>query len=138
MRDSCPPRGPKKGYLKSLQKKIEELESQLLEKQGSSPAPTCQTVDNDSSTDINENRTATPETTDILQWPAAPVEFPFPAVEPWECFDGSYSSSLLQLPVDSVPVESVPELIQIPMESGFLISPMMHNDLYVLPLYNDL
>lgn len=132
MRDSCPPRGPKKGYLKTLQKKIEELQSQL-EKQGTSPAPTCQTVDNDSSTDNNENHTTTPETTDILQRPAAPVEFPFPTVEPWGSLDGSYMNSLLQLP----PVDSVPELVQIPMESGLLISPMMQNDLYVLPLFEN-
>jgi hypothetical protein len=89
-------------------------------------------MDNDSSTDNNENHTTTPETTDILEWPAAPVEFPFPTVKPWGCFDDSYTSSLLQLP----PADSVPELrelVQIPMESGLLISPMMHNDLYVLP-----
>ncbi|GFG19399.1 hypothetical protein IFM5058_10039 [Aspergillus udagawae] len=71
VQDSYPPRGPKKGYLRTLQKKIEELESQL-EKQGTSPAPICQTVDNDSSTDNNENHTTTPKTTDILQWPATP------------------------------------------------------------------
>ncbi|KAJ5608449.1 hypothetical protein N7537_005068 [Penicillium hordei] len=85
-------------------------------------------MDNDSSTDNNENHNTTPETTDILEWPAAPVEFPFPTVKPWGCFDDSYTSSLLQLP----PADSVPELrelVQIPMESGLLISPMMHNDL---------
>jgi hypothetical protein len=124
VRDSYPPRGPKKEYLRTLQKKIEELESQL-EKQGTSPAPICQTVDNDSSTDNNENHTTTPKTTDILQWPATPVEFLFPTVKPWGCFNGSYTSSPLQLP----PVDSVPELVQIPMDSGLLISPMMHNDL---------
>ena len=59
----------------SLQKKIEELESQL-EKQETSPAPTCQTVENDNSTGNIEIHTTTPETTDLLQWPAAPVEFP--------------------------------------------------------------
>ncbi|KAJ9486481.1 hypothetical protein VN97_g6856 [Penicillium thymicola] len=124
VRDSCPPRGPRKGYLKTLQKRIEELESQL-DKQGASPTPTYQTVDNDSSIDNNENHTTTPETTDILEWPAAPVEFPFPTVEPWGCFDSPYTSSLLQLP----PVDSVLEMAQIPMESGLLISPMLHNDL---------
>ncbi|CBF86054.1 hypothetical protein AN2036.2 [Aspergillus nidulans FGSC A4] len=124
VRDSCPPRGPRKGYLKTLQKRIEELESQL-ENQGTPPAPICQTVDNDSSTDNNENNTTTPETTDILQWPVAPIEFPFPTMEPWGCCDGPYKSSLLQLP----PVDSVPELVQIPMESGLFISPIMHNDL---------
>ncbi|KAJ5609195.1 hypothetical protein N7528_009762, partial [Penicillium herquei] len=129
VRDSCPARGPKKGYLKTLQKKIEELEGQL-EKQGTSPAPTYQTMDNDSSTDNNESQNITPEATDFLHFAAEPIEFPFPEVEPWGCFDSSYTTSLLQLPL----MDNVPDLVQFEKESALEISPleispMMQNDL---------
>ncbi|KAL4802422.1 hypothetical protein BDV18DRAFT_163826 [Aspergillus unguis] len=123
VRDNCPPRGPKKGYLKTLQKRIEELQTQL-QKQGSSPAPTCQTIDNEgSTTDNNEHTMPTPETTDILQWPA-PMDFPFPTIQMDACLDPSYTNPLFPPPVDNVH-----ELVQLPVEPDLLITPMMHNDL---------
>jgi hypothetical protein len=93
-------------------------------------------MDNDggsggSSTDNNEiqnTSSTTPETTDnIPQWPAS-MEFPFPMIhmEPYGCFDNSYTSS----PFSSLPsLENLQELVQTPMEPNLVITPMMHNEL---------
>ncbi|GFF27086.1 hypothetical protein IFM61606_09882 [Aspergillus udagawae] len=148
VRDSCPPRGPRKGYLKTLQKKIEELQTQLEKQQGASTTPAESrafspsqdegNMDNDggssgSSTDNNEiqnTMSTTPETPgNIPLWPA-PVEFQFPIIhmEPWGCFDNSNASS----PFPSFPsLDNLQELVQFPMEvePDLLITPMMHNDL---------
>ncbi|PWY94532.1 hypothetical protein BO94DRAFT_484649 [Aspergillus sclerotioniger CBS 115572] len=140
VRDSCPPRGPKKGYLKTLQKRIEDLQSQLEKQQRASPTETRAfspsqegTTDNEggsggSSTDhteIQNTTSTTPETiVNLPQWPA-PVEFQVPMIhmEPWGCFDASS-------PFPSLPsVDNLQELVQIYKEPDFIITPMMHNDL---------
>ncbi|KID84060.1 Transcription factor, fungi [Metarhizium guizhouense ARSEF 977] len=149
VRDSFPPRGPKKGYLKTLQKKIEDLQTQLEKQQAASPT-TAETPafspsqeagnpDNEiassgsveSSTDHTEilhTACTTPGTSaTIPQWPAS-MEFQFPMVhmETWECFDTSSASS----PFASLPsLENIQDLVHIPMEPDLLITPMMHNDL---------
>ncbi|GFF90950.1 hypothetical protein IFM53868_06339 [Aspergillus udagawae] len=121
VQDSYPPRGPKKGYLRTLQKKIEELESQL-EKQGTSPAPICQTVDNDSSTDNNENHTTTPKTTDILQWPATPVEFLFPTC----ARVGPNSNGLRSLDISHMHND----LDQLYFDRAYAFAPIIHTHRY--------
>ncbi|KAL0929998.1 Nitrogen assimilation transcription factor nirA 4 [Colletotrichum truncatum] len=157
VRDSFSPRGPKKGYLKTLQKRIEDLQSQLEKQQGASTiiaAPEMQATspsqdggstgnDGGSSVDNNEiqdNTSTNAETAiDIPQWPA-PMEFHFPIIdkEPWECFDNSYTNSpfpsLHSIP--SIPslssLDNLQELVQNPKDSDLLITPMMHNDLPAL------
>ncbi|PYI02376.1 putative fungal-specific transcription factor [Aspergillus sclerotiicarbonarius CBS 121057] len=130
VRDSCPPRGPKKGYLKTLQKRIEDLQTQLEKQQGTS-TPTAETRAGASSTDNNDipntTRTSLETPGNVPQWPAQ-VEFQLPLLhmEPWGCFDGSFASS----PFPSLPsLDNLHELVQIPKETDLLITPMMHNDL---------
>ncbi|KAL4893542.1 putative fungal-specific transcription factor [Aspergillus ambiguus] len=144
VRDSCPPRGPKKGYLKTLQKKIEDLQSQLEKQQTPStteirvfsPFQEGGTADNEggsgaSSTGNIEIQTATCTTPEpignIQQWPT-PTKFQLPMfpMEPWECLDIPYTSS----PFPSLPsLDNLPELVEVPMGADPLITPMMHNDL---------
>lgn len=132
----------------------EDLQTQLEKQQATSPT-TAETpafspsqeagnADNEiassgsveSSTDHTEilhTACTTPGTAaTIPQWPAS-MEFQFPMVhmETWECFDNSSASS----PFASLPsLENIQDLVHIPMEPDLLITPMMHNDLYVLSL----
>ncbi|KAK8023340.1 hypothetical protein PG991_006579, partial [Apiospora marii] len=164
-RESCPPRGPKKGYLKMLQKRIanglvlEDLQTQLEEKQGStitppatdtrgsSPSQEHGNTDNDvgsggSSADNNEIAdhnefqhiiNTNPEIIpgNLPPWPT-PGDFQFPMMpmEPWDCFDTSYTNSP---PFPSLPELDLQDLAHIPMdltmEPDLLITTMMHNDL---------
>ncbi|KAK8054266.1 hypothetical protein PG996_013567 [Apiospora saccharicola] len=142
-----------------LQKKIEDLQTQLEEKQGStitppetdtrgsSPSQEQGNTDNDgvsgeSSVDNNEIIdmngyqniiTSNPEIIpgNLPHW-QAPGDFQFPIIpmEPWDCFETSYTNSPS---FPSLPELDLQDLAQIPMdltmEPDLLITPMMHNDL---------
>ncbi|GAM82785.1 hypothetical protein ANO11243_007710 [Dothideomycetidae sp. 11243] len=140
VRDSRSPRGPKKGYLKTLQKKkIEDLQTQLNKQQVSpTTAETgvfSQPRDEDildceaeSSTDNNEvqnTSTTTPETGGSVQhWPT-PVDLSMPMIhiEPWECVDNLYLNSPFSA------LDNFQDPLLCTMETQLAVNPMMHNDL---------
>ncbi|KAI0432410.1 putative Zn(II)2Cys6 transcription factor [Xylaria sp. FL1042] len=138
VRDNCPRRGPKKGYLKTLQNKIEDLQTRLNEQQEAlttetrtcSPAQEEVNSDNDngSSTESNEAQStpnATPITLGDIQLWTQPLEVQFPIMQPgpWDCIENSFPSS--DFPVLDHTQEPAPIAIGV----GLHITPMMHNDL---------
>ncbi|KAL8722728.1 MAG: hypothetical protein Q9225_000840 [Loekoesia sp. 1 TL-2023] len=147
VRETCPPRGPKKGYLKTLQKRIEDLQTQLEKSQRSgsnTPAETgaCSSVQGASTTDneagsrgssIDNNEfqhttSMTPEMTDIIPHSPVLLDSPFPIIskEPFGCFENSYTSSSFP---SLTSLDNLQELAQLPKETDLVITPMMHNDL---------
>ncbi|KAI0849454.1 putative Zn(II)2Cys6 transcription factor [Daldinia vernicosa] len=136
VRDDCPRRGPKKGYLKTLQNKIEDLQARLNEQQEASAtetrtcSPSQEEVnsdnDNGSSMDNNEiQSTATPITLGDIQLWTQPLEVPFPMMQPgpWDCIENPFPSS--DFPVLDHTQEPAPFAVGV----GLDITPMMHNDL---------
>ncbi|KAH9895433.1 putative Zn(II)2Cys6 transcription factor [Xylariomycetidae sp. FL2044] len=138
VRDSCPRRGPKKGYLKTLQNRIEDLQTRLNEQQETS-APktrpcspyqedTASDNDNGSNLDSSEAHTASasPSITldDIQLWPQ-PVEPQFPIVQlgQWDCIENPFPSA------DFPAFDHTQEPAQLPKRIDFHVTPMMHNDL---------
>ncbi|KAH2286279.1 hypothetical protein KXV50_008093 [Aspergillus fumigatus] len=137
VRESCPRRGPKKGYLKALLNKIEDLQVQLEKQQAmampesrasSSPRGGANTDTEDGSSlenEVHNTRTTTPMTIgNIPSWPA-PVEFSFPIMPlpPWDCTDPSYSIAPF------VGFDPHQNLTPVSIGSELQITPMMHNDL---------
>ncbi|KAL5365738.1 putative fungal-specific transcription factor [Aspergillus floccosus] len=138
VRESCPRRGPKKGYLKALQNKIDDLQARLDKQQAmpmpevraSSPPQEGINTDNEDGSsmenDVQNTGTTTPMTTgNIPPWPA-PVEFQFPIMPlpPWDCMDTSYPISPFAA------LDPQQDLTQgLPMGSELHITPVMHNDL---------
>ncbi|KAH2028693.1 hypothetical protein KXV43_000514 [Aspergillus fumigatus] len=137
VRESCPRRGPKKGYLKALLNKIEDLQVQLEQQQAmampesrasSSPRGGANTDTEDGSSlenEVHNTRTTTPMTIgNIPSWPA-PVEFSFPIMPlpPWDCTDPSYSIAPF------VGFDPHQNLTPVSIGSELQITPMMHNDL---------
>ncbi|KAI0478561.1 putative Zn(II)2Cys6 transcription factor [Xylariaceae sp. FL0804] len=138
VRDSCPRRGPKKGYLKTLQNRIEDLQTRLNEQQETSAPKTrscspCQedtTSDNDNGSNLDNNEAHTTSVSppitlgDIQLWPQ-PVEPQFPIVPlgQWDCIENTFSST------DFPALDHTQEPAWFPKGIDFNVTPMMHNDL---------
>ncbi|KAI1084748.1 putative Zn(II)2Cys6 transcription factor [Whalleya microplaca] len=138
VRDNCPRRGPKKGYLKTLQNKIEDLQARLNEQKEAtatetrtcSPSQEEINSDNDNggsmdSNEVQSTSTATPMTFDDIQLWTQPLEFQFPIMQPgpWDCMENSF-------PISDFPaLENTQEPSPFAMGVGLQITPIMHNDL---------
>ncbi|ERF73751.1 hypothetical protein EPUS_01005 [Endocarpon pusillum Z07020] len=147
VRETCPPRGPKKGYLKTLQKRIEDLQTQLEKSQrsGSNTPPetrACSSVQGASTPEdeagsrgssidnnkIQHTTSTNPEITDGIPTSPLPFDSPFPIIsmEPFGCLENAYTSP----PFPSLTsLDHLQELAQFPKETDLVITPMMHNDL---------
>ena len=80
--------------------------------------------------DLQATASTTPELTDMLPHSPIPLESPFPMVsmDPFGCFESSFTTS----PFPSLTsLDGLSELAQLPKETELIITPMMHNDLYV-------
>ncbi|KAH7412217.1 putative Zn(II)2Cys6 transcription factor [Phaeosphaeria sp. MPI-PUGE-AT-0046c] len=140
VRDNCPPRGPKKGYLQTLQKRIEDLQNRLehqSEPTGShaelritSPAEeetdiyNAEEKEKDSIVVIHEIQ-QTPDTTPMVtgQWQGSMASDMIMEPGPWEFMDHAFEN----LPFTGL--ESYQSPLQMKINSDLIITPMMHNDL---------
>lgn len=137
VRDNCPRRGPKKGYLKTLQNKIEDLQARLNEQEASTTetrtrSPSHEEINSDNDNggsvdtiEVQSTSTSTPITLgDIQLWtPPLDVQFPIMQPAPWECIESSFPSP--EFPSLDYSQEPAP----FSMGVGLQITPMMHNDL---------
>ncbi|KAI1781284.1 putative Zn(II)2Cys6 transcription factor [Hypoxylon cercidicola] len=139
VRDNCPRRGPKKGYLKTLQNQIEDLQTRLNEQQEVSTAetrtysPSREEINSDNdnggnmmdSIEVQSTSTTTPITLGDIQLWTQPLEVQFPTMQPgpWDCIENSFPC--LDFPV----LDHTQEPAPFAMGVGLHITPMMHNDL---------
>ncbi|KAI2466199.1 putative Zn(II)2Cys6 transcription factor [Annulohypoxylon bovei var. microspora] len=138
VRDSCPRRGPKKGYLKTLENMIEDLQTRLSEQQEASAtgtrtcSPSQEEVNSDNDNggsmdtiEVQSSSTATPITLGDIQLWTQPLEVQFPIMQPgpWDCIENSFPGS------DFTPLDHSQETSPFAMDVGLHITPMMHNDL---------
>ncbi|KAI0173503.1 putative Zn(II)2Cys6 transcription factor [Hypoxylon sp. FL1284] len=136
VRENCPRRGPKKGYLKTLQNKIEDLQTRLNEQKASttdtracSPAQDDVNSDNDISSsmdlEIQSSDTATPITLSDYQLWTQPMDIQFPMMQPgsWDNVENPFPGS------DFPALDHIQEPSPFVMGVGLHITPMMHNDL---------
>ncbi|KAK8044422.1 fungal-specific transcription factor domain-containing protein [Apiospora rasikravindrae] len=161
VRSNCPPRGPKKGYLKSLQQKIEELQK-CLSRQREEEAAASETRDKSVSrgtSDIDDNKEDEAQATEMTfhetdaQYAhvlaatststAIDTDNLSSDVRPWSAFmTTSPSSLLLQQPwenidhmytVSSFPVLETQSTPLPEFEAESYLTLMMRNDLRLTP-----
>ncbi|KAI1325192.1 putative Zn(II)2Cys6 transcription factor [Xylariaceae sp. FL0255] len=138
VRESISRRGPKKGYLKTLQKTIEDLQCKLSEQQAAPNTETrlCSPFNEDTDSDINNSSSVddgechsisntTPAALGDLQLWTQPLDSQFSVLqpEPWDCIKTSLLSP--EIPV----LNHTEDLLHFTGGFGFQITPMIHNDL---------
>ncbi|OTB05897.1 hypothetical protein M426DRAFT_121124 [Hypoxylon sp. CI-4A] len=136
VRDNYLRRGPKKGYLKTLQNKIEDLQTRLNEQETSttetrscSPSQEDVNSDNDNGGSVDNNEiqstsTSTPILFDDIQLWSQPLEVQFPMMQP-----GPWDSIGNPFPTSDFAALDIQEPAPFAIRVGLHITPMMHNDL---------